>query len=229
MENKLCSNDVGKIEAIEQSLWEALVRSEGMSFSGKPGEELTENSFQVEENPEAQVAYPWNPTSSESEAFFNNSAPSIFDGWQDEEIVSRSRAFFSAVDNVWSTVSLQASLVERFAARMPQNWLATIAHHAQKVVAEAQQALADQSTVLADQLVQCAREVAPGLAEEDFYVLARPLAAQFRNGGTTNVVNSTIAQVPQLEWEQLSDLQRARLGLAIARYAIDELQSTSNA
>lgn len=230
MENKLCSNDVGKIEAIEQTLWEALVRSEGVSFTGKPGEELTENSFQVEENPDAQVAYPWNPASSESEAFFNNStAPSIFDGWQDEEIVSRSRAFFSAVDNVWSTTSLQASLVERFAARMPQNWLAAIAQHAQKVVAEAQQALADQSTVLADQLVQCVREVAPGLAEEDFYVLARPLAGQFRNGGTAGVVNSTIAQVPQLEWEQLSDLQRARLGLAIARYAIDELQSASNA
>lgn len=230
MENKLSSNDVGKIDAMEQSLLEALLRSEGLTLTGESSDELSEDAFRVEENPEARIAYPWNPSTPEAESFFNHSqAPTIFDGWQDEEITSRSQAFFSAMDQVWSTAGLQASLVERFAARIPQNWLATIAQQAQKVVAEAQQAVSEQSAILADQLVQCVREVAPGLAEEDFYVLARPLAVQFRNGGTDGAVNSTIAQVPQVEWEQLSDLQRARLGLAIARFAIDELQSNPDA
>lgn len=226
MENKLCSNDVGKVAAMEQALLEALLNSEGITITDELSDDLSEAAFQVEENPNARIAYPWNPSTPESEVFFNNpSTPTIFDGWQDEEIVSRSQAFFGGMNQIWTHAGLQASLAERFAARIPHNWLATIAQQAQKVVAEAQQAVSEQSAILAEQLVQCVRDIAPGLAEEDFYVLARPLAGQFRNGGTAGVVDSTIAQVPQLEWEQLSDVQKARLGLAIARFAIDELQS----
>ncbi len=153
---------------------------------------------------------------------------SIFDGWQDDEIVTRSRSFFNTIDRLWAVPTLQTSLVERFAARIPHNWLMKIADQAQQVLAETTQVVSEQSTLLADQLVQCVREIAPNLAEEDFYVLARPLAVQMRDGGVMNTIDTTIAQVPQLEWERLSDVQRARLSLAIARYAISELQASQD-
>jgi hypothetical protein len=230
MEEQLCFGDVGKMDAVEQAFLEALLHAEGVSYTGEPGDTLDENAFQVAENPDARVTYPWNPLSPEAEAFLADSQDSsIFAGWQDEDIAHRSQSFFKSLDQVWVGAGLAESLAQRFAARVPQNWLTTIAQYAQKVVTEAQQTVSQTSNLLADQLVQCVREVAPGLAEEDFYVLARPLAIQMRNGGMANAIDSVIAQVPQVEWEQLSDVQRARLGLAIARYAIGELQTAQDA
>jgi len=230
MEDKICTGDLGNEAIVDRAFWEALVQAEGLSYTWQSGEEPIESSFRVEENPNARIAYPWNPALPESDAFFTNSEiPSIFEGWQEDEIANRAQAFFNQMNQLWSTNRVESTLVERFAARMPQAWLAAIAQRAQEVVAATQHTVADVSNTLADQLVQCVREIAPGLAEDDFYVLARPLAVQMRNGSTTNVVDAQIAQVPQLEWEQLSDVQRARLGLAIARYAINELQTTENA
>jgi len=231
MEEKLCSGNVGKVDVtVEQDFFAALLHSEGVHLTQTVSEASDEVVVTVAEDPNAKIAYPWNPLMPEAEAYFiEGDLPSIFEGWQEEEIVSRSRSFFAGIDHVWSTVSLQATLVDRFAARVPQSWLAAIAQQAQKVVADTQKVVSEASNTLADQLVQCVREVAPGLAEEDFYVLARPLAVQMRNGGTTNAVDSFIAQVPQVEWEQLSEVQRARLGLAIARYALSELQASQDA
>ncbi|MBF2026181.1 MAG: hypothetical protein IGS48_05350 [Oscillatoriales cyanobacterium C42_A2020_001] len=231
MEEKLCSGNVGKINAtVEQDFFAALLHSEGISFTQPGGDGSGEVVVTVAEAPNAKIAYPWNPLMPEAETFFaDDETPSIFEGWQEEEIVGRSQSFFAGIDRVWATTGLQATLVERFAARVPQNWLSAIAQQAQQVVASAQQAVVGASTTLADQLVECVREIAPGLAEEDFYVLARPLAVQMRNGGTTNAIDSFIAQVPQVEWEHLSEVQRARLGLAIARYALSELQPSQDA
>jgi hypothetical protein len=231
MEDKLCSGDMGKTKAlVEQAFWEALVKAEGIHYSWQPGEEPMEAAFTVEDVPSARMAYPWNPSTPEAETFFNDAdVSSIFDGWQDEEVVHRSHLFFKSVDQLWAGASLQAVLVKQFAARVPQAWLTAISQQAQKVVVNTQQAVAEASTNLADQLVQCVREIAPGLAEEDFYVLARPLAVQMRNGGATHTIDTFIAQVPQVAWEQLSEVQRARLGLAIAHIAISELQSAPEA
>jgi hypothetical protein len=231
MEDQICIGDLGAHEAlVDRAFWEALVEAEGVSHTWQPGEEPLESAFTVAEDPTAQIAYPWNPATPEAEAFFMNSAmPSIFDGISEAEVSQRSQNFFNHLNQLWPIVSVEATLIERFAARVPQNWLAAIAQRAEAVVNTAQQTVADVSNTLADQLVQCVREVAPGLAEDDFYVLARPLAGQMRNSSSMNVVDAQIAQVPQVAWEQLSDVQRARLGLAIARYAINELQPTEDA
>lgn len=231
MEDKLCSGDVGKTEAmIDRAFWEALVQAEGVSYTWQPGEEPVEASFTVEENPTARIAYPWNPAMPESDAFFMDSAmPSIFDGLEEDEVTHRSNVFFNNINQLWSVNSVETTLIERFASRMPKTWLTAIAQRAQQIATDAQQTFADATNTLADQLVQCVREVAPALAEDDFYVLARPLAVQMRNGSAGSVVDTQIAQVPQLDWEQLSDVQRVRLSLAIARYAINEVQVSNDA
>lgn len=230
MEEKMCSGRQQDIAAdAERDLWEAVVLAEGVHVEWSSDTLPPEEAFQVADVPEAKISYPWNPLTSEAEDFFATSTASIWDGFAEAEIAHRSQSFFACLDHLWPTVNLQNALASRFAVRVPEALLNTIAQKAQAVFSEAQQAVSEASNLLADQLVQCVRDLAPGLAEEDLYVLVRPLAVQMRNGNAAAAVDSFIAQVPPVEWEQLSDIQRARLGLAIARYALSQLQANSDA
>ncbi len=226
MEEQLHSHEMSTLKrSIEQAFLAGLVPDYGVT-NDTSTESIEEFALILEDDPTARIPYPWNPALPETEAFFAAAElPSIFEGWQGPEIVTRSQSFFQSLDRVWATSSLHATLVDRFAARMPQQWLSTIAQQAQRLVTEAQNTVSTQSSQLADQLVQCVREIVPTLAEDDFYVLARPLAMQMRDGSAVDVVDATVTQVPQVDWEQLSDVQRARLSLAIAHYAISELQA----
>lgn len=230
MEIKVGFGNAGELEVMsEQELWDALLRNEDVTINWQDDQPLTEDMVQVSENPHAQVRYPWNPADPEAAAFFTDSdTPSIFEGWQEEEIANRSQSFFNRLDQVWAPVTLQSRLAERFSARIPQSLLATIAQQAQTALSTTQQALNTSLSVadqLSAQLVQCVQSITPALATEDLYVLARPLAYQMRNGGVQDAIDTTLSQVPQAEWEQLSEMQRARLSLAIARFAISELQA----
>lgn len=230
MEIKVGFGNAGELEVMsEQELWDALLRNEDVTINWQDDQPLTEDMVQVSEHPQAQVRYPWNPADPEAAAFFTDSdTPSIFEGWQEEEIADRSQSFFNRLDQVWAPVTLQSRLAERFSARIPQSLLAAIAQQAQAALSNTQKAL-NTSLSVADQvsaqLVQCVQSITPTLATEDLYVLARPLAFQMRNGGVQDAIDTTLSQVPQTEWEQLSEIQRARLSLAIARFAINELQT----
>jgi hypothetical protein len=230
MENKLCPENMANAEVdVENDLWSALLQADGVRIVSQPGETLTEDGIQVEDLPDARIRYPWNPLTSEAEAFFAEQAtPGIFEGWQEEEISHRAEGFFGQMNQLWAVASLQQSLTERFSSRIPQALLAAIAQHAQQAFSEAQKAVSTTLSLgdqLADQLIQCVRDVTPTLAESDLRVLARPLAYQMRNANLQDAIQSAVAQVPQTEWSQLSEVQQARLSLAVARYAIDELQA----
>lgn len=206
---------------IERDLWDALLHAEGVSCAWQPGESLTEEMITVEENPAAHISYPWNPATPEAEAFFTEAeTPSIFDGWQPNEIATRSDAFFAHLDHLWSALPLQTTLVQRFAIRMPETLLASIANRAQQVMSA--------STSLADQLVQCVQDILPSLselAEDDLYVLARPLAHAMRDADS-QAIDTALAAVRPLGWDALSETEKARLSLAIARYALAEIEAT---
>jgi hypothetical protein len=81
------------------------------------------------------------------------------------------------------------------------------------------------SQSLADQLVQCVQNILPDLAEEDLYVLARPLAYTMRNGESHCAVDSTLEKIRTVAWEELSEVEQARLSLAVARCALLEIES----
>jgi hypothetical protein len=70
--------------------------------------------------------------------------------------------------------------------------------------------------------VQCVQDALPNLAEDDLYVLARPLAYAMR--GNDAPIESTLERVRSIEWDALSDVEQARLSLAIARFALAELE-----
>jgi hypothetical protein len=74
---------------------------------------------------------------------------------------------------------------------------------------------------LADQMVECVLDILPQWAEEDLQVLARPLAYAMRDIDSEGVELVTETKRP---WAQLSEIEQARVSLAVARYAISQLE-----
>jgi hypothetical protein len=61
-------------------------------------------------------------------------------------------------------------------------------------------------------MVQCVQELLPEWGEDVLQVWARPLASAMRGS------EAEIAR--PVEWDELSESERARLSLAVARYAL---------
>lgn len=179
-----------------------------------------------------ETSYPWNPSDPESEAYFEEQEQQLLlEDWWEEEIAERSSKFFSQIEQIWGDTvpaqptevtqvnHLQANL-QRFAAYIPQGWL-------QAIALKAHQVLKNKKSV-ADQLVQCVQELLPNWAEDDLLVLARPFAYTMRGVDpiqNTEVVESVLGNACRQEWKTLSDIEQARASLAIARYALAQLQN----
>lgn len=169
---------------------------------------------------QADSSYPWNPAAPESEAYFTAIEDKFtFDSWLDEEIEARSHNLFNQLDNLWEISSpsavvenyqiqeLLAVLAEKFSPRVPAIWLDKIAHQAYQLLST--------NLSFADRLVNCVQEVLPSWSEEDLQVIARPYAWAMRSVEVSNT-NSA-------DWQDLSELEQARLSLAIATFAFSQL------
>ncbi len=198
----------------EQDFANALLQTEDVTLRWNPNDCIDTAEIEVAETPTSKIAYPWNPTDPSAESFLLELEREFsLDDWDDSEVVSRSSDFFNQLDGLWAATDLKTTLAQKFAS-VPQTLLAAIARQAQKVV--------ETSNSLADQLVQCVQDVLPAWADDDLQVLARPLAYAMRSDGA-DVVEATVNSVRRLEWSDLSETEQARMSLAIARYAIDQL------
>lgn len=134
------------------------------------------------------------------------------------------------IDSQWSRVealaaalweapatNLLAALTQKFGTRMPQQLLAQMASQAQSAAASGQ--------ALIDQLVSTAQAAVTDLMAEDLQVMARPMAMAMRSG-EAGTVDEVVASVRSAEWDNLSEMEQARLSLAIARYALAELEAS---
>ena len=168
--------------------------------------------------------YPWNPLEPESEAYLAELEQTFtWESWSTAEIAARSHSLFSQLDQLWPekvpaavSQTLQVSLSRRFAQRVPQDWLDAIANRATELLST--------HLSLMDQLVQCVHQMLPAWAEDDLQVMARPLAYAMR-GAEAEAIEFTLGAVRPLDWHELSEMERARLSLAIARYALAELET----
>lgn len=175
------------------------------------------------------VSYPWNPADPGSEAFLANLDKEWrFDEIGAEDLRARSQSLLNKLDQIWSPcpqpAPQMAGLVEalhrRFneaktgsTLRIPQAWLEAIASRASELLST--------NLSLAEQLVECVRQQLPDWREDDLQVLARPFAYAMRGES----LESTLATLSQKDWTALSEIEKARLSLAIARYALSELHS----
>ncbi|WP_219898275.1 hypothetical protein [Phormidesmis priestleyi] len=198
----------------EQDLANALLQTEDVTLRWNPNESIDTAEIEVAETPTSKISYPWNPSDPSAESFLSELEREFsLDDWDDGEIAQRSQSFFSHLDARWSATDLKTTLAQKFVS-VPQALLAAIARQAQKVV--------ETSNSLADQLIECVQDVLPTWAEDDLQVLARPLAYAMRSDGA-DVVDATVNSVRAIAWSDLSETEQARMSLAIARYAIDQL------
>lgn len=179
------------------------------------------------------ASYPWNPADPESEAYFvaREQELALLEGWSEAEIAVPRQTFLTALDSLWAAttpssedakedvIAIQTNLQQRFAARVPQGWLEAIAHQAHQVFSS--------PVSISQQLVECVQELVPNWAEEDLLVLARPFVYAMR-GKETEAVDFVLDRAEHQDWAALTEIEQARVGLAIARYALDQLQSQKN-
>lgn len=161
---------------------------------------------------QTDVAYPWNPAQLESESYLTalEEEFALSDSFSDSDIAQKSQVLFAQLEQVWLTTALQKSLREKF-ARVPQDFLTRIAQSVQNATVKYQS--------LADQMVECVLDILPQWAEEDLQVLARPLAYAMREVDSEGAQLVMAARRP---WAQLSEIEQARVSLAVARYAISQ-------
>jgi hypothetical protein len=162
---------------------------------------------------QTDVAYPWNPAQLESESYLTalEQEFALSDSFSDSDIAQKSQVLFAQLEQVWLTTALQKSLREKF-TRVPQDFLARIAQSVQNATVKYQS--------LADQMVECVLDILPQWAEEDLQVLARPLAYAMRE---VDSEGAQLVMATKRPWAQLSEIEQARVSLAVARYAISQL------
>jgi hypothetical protein len=163
--------------------------------------------------------YPWNPAEpATADYYLETDSHFSLDNWSEAEIAQKSRSFFAQIQSCWANsptpvleLSPLAALMEKFGARVPQQWLAQIADNVSS--------LATNQLEPIDRLVQSVQDLLPNWAADDLLVIARPYAYAMR--GDTGVENIDNIVRP-LAWTELSELERAKLTIAIAQAAIND-------
>jgi hypothetical protein len=191
-----------------------------MSFNSQPDRHnLSEAELMDCLLASSTTEYPWNPADPETADYYTESDLHFsLDDWTDAEIAQKSASFFTTIQSCWDKpadnvrVGAIETLTAKFGARVPQQWLERIAANAS--------ALASSNLEPVEQLVSAVRDLLSNWANDDLLVMARPYAYAMRcNPGVDNPDNI----VRPLAWEQLSELERAKLTILIAQYAIDAL------
>ncbi|NES67091.1 MAG: hypothetical protein F6K24_18480 [Okeania sp. SIO2D1] len=167
------------------------------------------------------IAYPWNPETAESDTYFDSLEEELplSDLLTDLEMTSACKEFYSQTDRLFCAIDIQNSLSEKFSGLAPKNLLNKLGKVAVNVVDQVNSLGSILS--LSDQLVHCVSEVLPGWDLEDLEVMARPLAYSMR-GSHDDAVENTLATIQSTSWYDLSEVEQARLSLAIALYAISK-------
>ncbi|MCM0589796.1 MAG: hypothetical protein HEQ35_12305 [Gloeotrichia echinulata IR180] len=179
------------------------------------------------------ATYPWNPSDEESEAYFAQLEQQfIIDDLLEQELTTQSQAFYSQLDTVWSEISdcvyynnntnqsilgnLQENLETAFASAIPEYWLKAIAQQATEIFTSTES--------IGEQLIQCVQSVLPMWAAEDLLVLARPYAYAMRSSEAQNAA-SVISNLENRDWRTLSEIEQAKVTLAISYYALTKLNT----
>lgn len=175
--------------------------------------------------------YPWDLTPDlDATYFLALEAAADLDTW--EASPGQSQAFYSHLDRLWlatttataaTTTNVFSRLSERFADKVPADLLATIVERAQQVFQNTVPTGRLSTQFRLEQLVYCVQSILPTWGEEDLQVLARPLAYAMRGGEHPSATDRLLETVRPVEWGALSDIEKARLSLTIADYALSTL------
>ena len=167
-----------------------------------------------------EVVYPWNPYGTEAEVFFQEKEQQFpwTESLDSQEMKVKAEDFFASLEQCWSSVTesrVKQSLSQRFGELVPSDWLEAIARRVEE--------LSSVNLNPLEQLIQSVQPLLTGWQEEDLQVFARPLVYAMRSQKNQGV-ESTIKSLEKTPWEQLSEIEKVRLSMAIANYALSELK-----
>lgn len=154
--------------------------------------------------------YPWNPSDPEADGYFEGleSQDSLSEVWTESELATRASQFFAIAQAQFIADPLdvvKSNLHRRFSDFVPAQQLAEILERAG--------AIADRNLPRIGQLIACVQPLWSTWSEEDLQVFARPLAMAMRGSDS----------VKQAPWDELTEIERIRLTLAVARAALNQL------
>jgi hypothetical protein len=174
------------------------------------------------------TSYPWNPAKPESDGYFADvERQSYIQEVLDEELTMRSQSFYN---QLWSSVSAQqqynchkaGNLVTQLRENLSQKIAAKIPHQLIERIAEKASEIFNPTQSIGEQLVCCAQAVLPSWSSEDLTVLARPFAYAMRNSEAQNL-ETVLDKVGEHDWQTLSEIEQARISVAIAYYALRQI------
>lgn len=184
------------------------------------GESAGQSGWQVEavEVPMATVSYPLNPADSQDwlAELSSSSSSSLLEWLSETELDERSTAFFGGMDQLWAP-DLVATLSRKFVT-VPQEMLSAIALRASQLAKTSVEQASDLAGDLAGQLIACTQSILPQWAEDDLRVFARPLVYAMRG-------DLPKTDVHEKDWASMSEIEQAKLTLAIAKYAMAQANS----
>lgn len=165
--------------------------------------------------------YPWDPAAPESDTYFRQAEADWDDDAVHDSLNAGWTAFSQQLASCWETVvapapSVAEYLQQQFASRMPDELLQRLAGAAMDLVQSGQP--------LVDQLVDCVQAVLTDWQRDDLAVLARPLAFSLRDG-RSEILDLHLKSLRQADWEGLSALEQARLGLTLASVALTQAEA----
>jgi hypothetical protein len=193
---------------------QVMSKSKAFSKQHLPETELIYRLFSSEVVNEEIQLYPWNPAELEAEAYYIAQEKEFnMDDWSVAELQQSSDSFFTKLGACWPNQDLLQTLCQKFAARIPQEWLEKVAAEATKVAATA----ADRA---GNQLVSCVRELLPAWEEDDLLVLARPYSYAMRCDPAPADLDNLARSI---EWSELSATEQAKLTMLASKYALEQL------
>ena len=165
-------------------------------------------------------AYPW--LADEAADSFGDRAEAAGQTLEisDEEAEAGWQGLSATLTAAWSDAGVVASLMQKFAGKLPGDMISLIGEKAQQLVGSGEAA----SQSVLEQMMACVQDVLSHVADDDLRVMGRPMAMAMRGNSADEFVEATIQSVRSAEWAALSPIEQARLGLAAARYAIAQAE-----
>jgi hypothetical protein len=180
-----------------------------------------------------EPAYPWQPLAPEAEPYLRHLEAELeaeLDGLEDEPLTTTIAAGWQRFSTLLASqmaapVFMEGSAaavlgqLQQFQSRLPGPLLENLAATATR--------LAQSGQPLVAQLVDCVNAVLPAWNADDLAVLARPLAYSLRDG-RGEILELNLRAIPATDWQALSDVEQARLTLAVASVALKAAQDSAS-
>lgn len=176
--------------------------------------------------------YPWNPADVCSEAYFDDLEQQFNrQDFSASKLIENANNFYHNLDKIWgqtvaeteniknNTVNyLQKALSNAFSV-IPEFLLMEIAQKATVVL------MVEKSA--SEKLVECVQTLLPNWDRDDLLVLARPFAYYMRSS-EPDKLTSVIKDLENRDWSNLSEIEQAKISLAIANYALEYLSKSNS-